>query len=82
VLGLKANTTTWQLFFVCLFVCLFVFKLDNSYKGQHLIGAGLQFRGSVHYHHGRKHGSVQADMVLEELRVLQLDPQATGREQA
>ena len=29
-------------------------------------------RGSVHYH-GRKHGSMQADMVLEELRVLHLD---------
>jgi hypothetical protein len=23
------------------------------------------FRGLVHYHHGRKHVSVQADMVLE-----------------
>ena len=45
----------------------------NSYKGKHLIGAGLQFRGSVHYHHGRKHGSIQADMVLEkELRVMHL----------
>jgi hypothetical protein len=29
------------------------------------------FRGLVHYHQGRKHGSVQADMVLEKnLRVL------------
>ena len=27
-----------------------------------MIGAGL---GSVHYHHGRKHGSVQADLALE-----------------
>jgi hypothetical protein len=35
---------------------------------------GLKFRGSVLYHHGRKHGSVQAGMVLEqELRVLHLD---------
>ena len=41
----------------------------NSYKGQHLIGAGLQ------YHHGGKHGIVQANVVLEkELRVLHLDP--------
>ena len=24
----------------------------NSYKGKHLTGVGLQFRGSVHYHHG------------------------------
>ena len=37
------------------------------------------FRGSVHYHHGRKHGSVQADMVLEEPRVLHLDPKAARR---
>jgi hypothetical protein len=35
------------------------------------------FRGSVHYHHGRKHGSVQADMMLEKLRVLELYPKAT-----
>ena len=34
------------------------------YKGKHLFGAGLQFRGSVHYH-GGKYGSTQADMVLE-----------------
>ena len=27
--------------------------------------AGLQFPGSVHYHPGRKHGSVQADILLE-----------------
>jgi hypothetical protein len=34
------------------------------------------FRDSAHYHHGKKHGSVQADMVLEELRLLHLDLQA------
>ena len=35
------------------------------------------FRGSVHYHHDGKHGSVHADMVLEkELRVLYLHPKA------
>jgi len=32
----------------------------------------VSFRGSVHYHHGGKHGRVQADMVLEEPRVLHL----------
>jgi hypothetical protein len=37
------------------------------------LGLAYRFRGSAHYHHGRKHGSVQADMVLEELRVLHLD---------
>ena len=43
----------------------------NSYKGKHFIGAGLQFQGSVHYHRGGKHSSVQADMVLEkEPRIL------------
>ena len=29
------------------------------------------FRGSVHYHHGREHGTMQAEVVLE-LRVLHL----------
>ena len=48
----------------------------NSYKGQYFIGAGLQFSDLVHYHHGGKHGSVQADMAL---RVLHLDPKATRR---
>jgi hypothetical protein len=50
----------------------------NSYKGKYLIGAGSQFRGSVHYHHhGRKHGNVQADMVLKkELSILHLDSKA------
>ena len=34
--------------------------------------------GLVHHHHDRKHGSMQADMVLEEeLRVLLLDLQVT-----
>ena len=37
----------------------------KSYKGTHLIGAGLQLRGSVHCQHGRKHGDVQADTVLK-----------------
>jgi hypothetical protein len=35
---------------------------DNSYKGHHLIEAGLQFRGSDHYHHGGEHGSLEADI--------------------
>jgi hypothetical protein len=37
-----------------------------------------RFRGSVHYH-GGKHGSIQAGMVLEELRSLHLDPTAARR---
>ena len=34
------------------------------------------FRCPVYYHHSGKHGSMQADMVLEEPRVLHLDPWA------
>ena len=35
------------------------------------LGLAYSSRGLVHYHHGGKHGSVQADMVLEkELRIL------------
>ena len=53
----------------------------NSYKGKHLIEAGFQFRGLVHYYHGRKHGGTKADKLLEkELRVLHLEPKAAGRE--
>ena len=47
----------------------------NSYKGKHLTGAGLEFRGLVHDHHVRKHNSMQADMGLEkELGVLHPNP--------
>jgi hypothetical protein len=35
-------------------------------------GLAYRFRGSVHYHQGRKHGSMQAGMVQAELRVLHL----------
>ena len=49
---------------------------SNSYKGKHLIGAGLQFRVLVHYCHGRKHSCTRADMMLEkEMRIFYLDPQ-------
>ena len=44
----------------------------NSSKGKHSIGAGLPFRGLVHYHQGEKHGGMQADVGL--------DWQAAGRE--
>jgi hypothetical protein len=33
------------------------------------LGLAYRLRGSVHYPYGRKNGSVQADMVLVELRV-------------
>jgi hypothetical protein len=54
---------------------------SNSFKEKHLIGADLPFRGLDHYHHGGKHGGLQAEVDLEkELRVLHLDPQASGRD--
>ena len=37
------------------------------------------FIGSVHYHYGEKHGSIQTDMKLEEPRVLHLDLKAARR---
>jgi hypothetical protein len=43
------------------------------------LGLAYRFRGSVHYHHGGKHGNIQANMVLEELRVLHVDLKATRR---
>jgi hypothetical protein len=42
---------------------------------------GYSFKGLAHCCHGKKHGSRQADMMLEkELRVLHLDPQAAERD--
>jgi hypothetical protein len=42
------------------------------------MGLAYNVRGSVHYYHGKKHCSTQADMVLEELRVLHLYPKEAG----
>lgn len=44
------------------------------------MGLAYNLRGSVHYHHIGKHGSMQAHMVLEwELQVLHLDPKAHSK---
>ena len=40
------------------------------------LGLAYRFRGSVHYHQGRKNGSIQADMKLEEPKVLHRVPKA------
>jgi hypothetical protein len=37
-------------------------------------------KGSGHYHHGGKHGSIQTGMALEELRVLDLVQKANKQE--
>jgi hypothetical protein len=43
------------------------------------LGLVYRFRGIVNYHHGRKHGGMQANMVLEkELKILHLDSQVAG----
>jgi hypothetical protein len=39
----------------------------------------FSFRGLVHYLHGRKHGSMQADMVLKEPSVLHPDVKSARR---
>ena len=49
---------------------------ENSCKGSIYLGLAYSFRVSVHYHQGREHGSIQASMVKEELRVLHLVPKA------
>ena len=55
---------------------------SNTDKENHIFGAGLQFRSLIHYHYGRKHCTIQVDMVLEkELRVLHLDWQETRRKE-
>jgi hypothetical protein len=36
------------------------------------LGLAYRFTGLVHYCHVQKHGSVQAGMVVEELRVLHI----------
>jgi hypothetical protein len=43
------------------------------------LGLAFSFRDSIHYHRVRKQGSMQADMVLEEPRLLHFDPKAARR---
>jgi hypothetical protein len=52
---------------------------NNSYKGQHLIGAGLWVQRFSSLSSRWEHGSIQTDMGLEELRVLHLHPKADRR---
>jgi len=50
----------------------------NSYKGQHLSGAGLQVQRFSPLSSRWEHGSIQAGMVQEELRVLHLHLRAAS----
>ena len=51
----------------------------KSYKGQHLIGAGLQVQRFSSLSSREEYGSVQAGIVQEELRVLHLHLKAASR---
>jgi hypothetical protein len=55
--------------------------LGNSYKDNIALGLAYRFRGSFHYHQSI-HGSIQAGMVQEELRVQYLHLKAANRIQA
>jgi hypothetical protein len=52
----------------------------NPYKKQHLIGAVLQVQRFSLLSSRQKHGSIQAGMVQEELRVLPLVQKQTGED--
>jgi hypothetical protein len=53
---------------------------SNSYKANIYLGLAYSFRGSVHYLHGWKHSSLQADEVLaKEMRGLHLDLKVARR---
>jgi len=58
----------------------FFFFEGNSYKGQHVIGAGSQVQRFSSLSSLREHGSIQVGMVQEELRVLHLHPNQTGED--
>jgi hypothetical protein len=51
----------------------------KSYKGQHLIGAGLQVQRFRPLSSRWEHGSIQADVGLEELRIPPLVSKAARR---
>jgi hypothetical protein len=53
--------------------------MTKTYKEQHLIGAGLQVQRFSPLSSKQEHGSIQAGMVQEELRVLHLHLKASSR---
>jgi hypothetical protein len=52
---------------------------SNSYKGQHLIGAGLQVQRFSPLSSRQEHSNVRAKVGLEELKVLHFVPKANRR---
>jgi hypothetical protein len=74
-----------RLIFILFYVLVRVFTAvnrhhdqDKSYKRQHLIGAGLQVQRFSPLTSRWEHGSIQAGMAQEELRVLCLHPKAAS----
>jgi hypothetical protein len=63
-----------------LLLCTDTMTKATLIKGKHLIGAGLQIQRFSPLSSRQKHGSIQAGMVLEKLRVLYLDLKATRRD--
>lgn len=54
---------------------------SNFYKGNYLIETSLQVQSVVHYHHGKTHGQVQVDKVLDNTaKDINQDEQAARRE--
>jgi len=51
----------------------------NHDRGQHLVGAGLQVQGFGPLSSRQEHGSIQAGMAKEELRIQHLVPKANRR---
>ena len=53
--------------------------MTKATEGEHLIGAGLQVQRFSPLSSRQEHGSIQAGMVQEELRVLHLHLKAASR---
>jgi hypothetical protein len=69
---------------VCVLVRVLLLSTDTTTKathnkGQHLIGAGLQVQRFSPLSSRQEHGSIQADMRLEELRIPPLVLKAARR---
>jgi hypothetical protein len=52
----------------------------NIIRGNIKLGQGSRFSDSVHYHHDKKHGSVQEHKIQKEMRVIPVDPKTNWRD--
>ena len=74
-----AGKRTWVLCKRSVLVVNRCHNQSNSHKGQHFIGAGLLGQRFSPVSSRQEHGSIQAGMVLEKLRVLHLHLKAASR---